>query len=91
MHAYEKELKNQDQALKKLESDLDGINRKIADMQAEMASNRISPRRSKALLEETRMHEEVRRLLLNDISAAAHTIEDMRSNLEQMKTHNPFK
>ena len=91
VYGYEKELKNQDQTLKKLYTDLDGIDRNIADMEAEMVSDRVSPRRRKMLLEEIRMREGDRRSLLDEISAAEQTIADMQRNLEQMRARDPFK
>jgi hypothetical protein len=60
-------------------------------MEAELVGNGASPRRRKALLEEMRLREQDRRLLLSDIAALEKTIEDMRDNLEQMKARNPYK
>jgi hypothetical protein len=91
VYAYEKEYRNQNQTLKKMYADLDGIDRKIADLEAELISNGVSPRRRKALLEEIRLREEDRRLLLMNITAAEKTVADMRNNLEQMKADNPYK
>jgi hypothetical protein len=91
VYAYEKEYENQDRALKNMVADLGGIEKNIADMEAELVDNSASPRRRKALLEEIRLRDEDRRLLHNDIEATEKTIADMRHNLEQMKARNPYK
>ena len=91
VHAYENEIRIQNQGVNKMHADLDAMDRDIADMEAELVSDGVSPRRRKALLEEIRVREEDRRLLLDDLSSAEHGVEEMQHNLERMKVRNPYR
>ena len=88
---YEKEVRIKDQALKNMTARLDAADKELHDMEAELISDGVSPRRRKALLKEIRRHEEDRRLLLDDISATEHTFQAMQRNLERMKAQNPYR
>lgn len=89
VYAYENECRKQDQRVKHLHIDLDGMDKDIKDMESELISDSVSPRRRQALRKETRLRRQARRLLLEDIRAAEKTLTDMRANLEQLKARNP--
>ena len=91
VYAYAQSIRRQDQALKKMYAELDSMDKDIRDKEAVMISDQVSPRRRKALLDEIRMREEDRRVLLDKIEGAEHAIADMRDYLEQMQTHHPYQ
>lgn len=89
--AYSKELKIQETRLKNLYADLDAIDKVLADKEARLVGQGTSPRRRKKLLEEIRVVENDRRMLLHSITDQEHFVAEMQENLAQMQSQNPFK
>lgn len=89
--AYSKELNIQEKKLKGLYTDLDTLDKMLADKEARLIGDNISPRRRKKLLKEIRMVEKDRRMLLHSITDQENYVAEMQENLAQMQSQKPFQ
>jgi hypothetical protein len=91
VYAYQKQIRVQRLAVEKMHTDLDALDKDIDAMETERSGQGVSPRRRKALAAEIRGRKEDRRLLLDQISDAEHTVDAMQHNLLRMKAQNPYQ
>lgn len=91
LYDYEKQVKKHEDELRKMHATLEAMDEDIRVLEDEMVSDGVSPRRRLKLLDEIRMLEDDRRFQMNDIAEMEHTLNDMRNNLERMRTDHPYQ
>jgi hypothetical protein len=91
LYEYEKQVKKHESELRKMNAALETMDEDILALEDEMVSDGVSPRRRLKLLDEIRMLEDDRSLQVNDIAEMEHALNDMRTNLELMRTDHPYQ
>lgn len=91
IYDYEKQVKKNENELGKMLAALEAMDEDIRALEDEMVSDGVSPRRRLKLLDEIRMLEDDRSFQMNDIAEMEHTLNDMRTNLERMRTDHPYR
>ena len=91
VYDYQKNIHNREVLIARLYKEYSATEKQISSMEAELISDRVTPRRRRVLLNEIRTAERDRELLRNDISAADFALNEMRRNLNDMKANNIFK
>lgn len=86
----QKEVRQQEQQLDKLEKQLTDIDTQIKKKERELVSNGVTPEQRRSLLSEIRNMETERDFLLNDIDTLTSNLVDMRNHLARLKAQHLY-
>jgi hypothetical protein len=91
IYVLEKEVQQKKHELKKAYKDLDALEMKLSDKEAELIKPGVRPRRRKYLLDEFRMLEDEQKALFAEIVEMEKVLELMKLNLYQVRDQSPYK
>lgn len=90
VYDYLKKIRNQEKLIARLQGEHGAIEEEISSLELKLISDHVQPQKRRALLDEIRVAEKDREMLLYDISEADVALNNMRRNLNNVKAENSY-